>query len=214
MLPRVRMIVADMAGTVVQENGIVYETLYERPRHFHADVQRGSMPSWHGRSKHEVLSHFLFTSDPADWTDDFERRLLRNYEVHPISLIHPRVPDVFATLRDRGILITLNTGYSKTIQDCIVDRLGLDAMVDGRISSSEVDRSRPYPDMVLKLANQFGVESNEVLKVGDTANDILEGRNADCFATVGVRSGAESNFPLADIVLDTIVDLEHHYVLL
>ena len=49
---------------------------------------------------------------------------------------------------------------------------------------------RPSPSMILKLMKDNNIyEPNQVIKVGDTYNDILEGINANCFLSVGVLTG-------------------------
>ena len=51
----------------------------------------------------------------------------------------------------------------------------------------------------------------QVIKVGDTTNDILEGINAGCYKSIGVLSGAETKEELieagADLILDNVIQL-------
>lgn len=50
---------------------------------------------------------------------------------------------------------------------------------------------RPAPFMIYELMRRHNIYySTEVVKVGDTKNDIFEGINAKCGTTVGVLSGA------------------------
>ena len=54
-------------------------------------------------------------------------------------------------------------------------------------------------------------DSKEVVKIGDSINDILEGKNAGCASSLGVLSGAETKENLikngADSVLNSVMDL-------
>ncbi len=66
-------------------------------------------------------------------------------------------------------------------------------MIDATISSDEVARGRPYPDMILELMRRMGVsDPQRVAKVGDTPADLEEGRNACCGLIVGVTRGTHS----------------------
>ena len=81
------------------------------------------------------------------------------------------------------------------------------------ISSESVFQGRPEPFMIHELMKRFNIKDlMQVVKVGDTVADILEGKNANCGKVVGVLSGADSEQTLldagADIVLDNIVDIK------
>ena len=66
-------------------------------------------------------------------------------------------------------------------------------MVDATISSDEVARGRPYPDMIRELMRRFAItDPKRVAKVGDTPADLEEGHNAGCGLVVGVTEGTHS----------------------
>src|ERR1019366_6490275 len=70
---------------------------------------------------------------------------------------------------------------------------GANAPLDATISSDEVPRGRPYPDMIDALRTQLGgIACSEVAKVGDTPVDLHEGTMARCGLVVGVLSGAHT----------------------
>ena len=80
------------------------------------------------------------------------------------------------------------------------------------ISSDEVARGRPFPDMIRELMRRMGIEDPQrVVKVGDTPADLEEGRNAGCGMVVGVTRGTHSraeleSYPHTDLI-DTVADL-------
>jgi phosphonatase-like hydrolase len=105
----------------------------------------------------------------------------------------PDAEKVFVQLRELNIRIGLNTGFSKEISDIIIDRLGWlkNGMIDSIITSSEVPAGRPFPYMIEQLMLRSGVKSSKnVIKIGDTKVDILEGKNAGCLYTIGITTGA------------------------
>ena len=57
---KVRAIVCDMAGTTVNEGGIIYKTLYNTIKNFNLQIGKESdIEQWHGANKYEVLDHYL-----------------------------------------------------------------------------------------------------------------------------------------------------------
>ena len=91
--------------------------------------------------------------------------------------------------------MALNTGFDRSITRVILDRLGWSPsrLIDAVVSSDEVPRGRPHPDMIFSIMAQLGVaDAKRVAKVGDTPADLHEGRNAGCGLIVGVTRGTHS----------------------
>lgn len=213
------MIVTDMAGTTVNEQGLVYTTLHNTIENYGLPIKSGDIDNWHGASKHEVLEHFLkragkdTSSHRAAITADFDSRLLRAYSSGNISLIDPRLPEYFNYLRHvHGIRMALNTGYSSKIQNVIIKSLHMDTFVDDWVSSQDVAVGRPHPYMIDELRRRAPWSCVDVIKVGDTRNDVLEGINAGCIHSIGVLTGSDSRETLenagASYVLESVMDLD------
>lgn len=226
-LIKTKMLVFDMAGTTVNENGIVYKTLYETLKNYGLDVTKREIENWHGANKYEVIEHFLYKSlqrtidnsrinyknfetEKQNLSALFDQNLKEQYfEKSNISLIDDSLPILFNEIRKHDIKIALNTGYSREIQEQIIQTLHMNEFIDGYISSQDVKQGRPYPYMIYKLMEEFEIKSSkEVIKIGDTPNDILEGKNANC-VTIGVLSGADDQEKLykAHYILDSVMNL-------
>jgi phosphonatase-like hydrolase len=105
------------------------------------------------------------------------------------------ISKLFETLHENGIKVALDTGFSASTTAVIVDRLGWmqKGLIDATVSSDEVDQGRPYPDMVHHLMSKFGINNpKDVIKVGDTPSDLMEGKNVGCGLTIGVTYGTHS----------------------
>jgi len=204
----IKMLVFDMAGTTVNEGGIVYNTLYSTMKDFNLDVKKDDIHHWHGKNKYEVLGHFLSTKYNINNNtykfyklklfENFNDNLKKNYfDSSKIKLMHPNMPDLFNKIRERNIKIALNTGYNKEIQKSIIDRLNMERFIDDYISSEEVHKGRPEPYMINSLKQKHNISSRNIIKIGDTKNDILEGINAKCLTSIGVLTGADTKKDLS-----------------
>lgn len=216
--PHVKLIVCDMAGTTVNEGGIVYKTLVNTIKRFGIEIGDNEIKYWYGVNKTEVLKYFLNRAGEddtklPDMLADFKTNLKKNYfEDKSIALIDPKLPELFNRLRERGIKIALNSGFSVDIQEALIDNLCMSNFIDGYISSESVPHGRPEPFMIRELMKRFDIKDpNEVIKIGDSVNDILEGKNAECFKSIGVLSGAERKQNLLDagahMILNSVMDL-------
>ena len=219
---RFKMIVCDMAGTIIKENNIVYKTLYEVIKSFNNSLLQEDINKFKGFTKLEVIDHFVKKQGLPiresrllikQSNNKFNSLLKEKYSVDKnVKLIHPHLPNLLNTLRDNDKKIVLNTGYNKEIQNILIDKFSLNKCIDDYISSEEVKVGRPYPYMIYNLMERNNIKNiNQVIKIGDTPVDILEGRNAGCF-TIGVLSGAstyeELNASRPNTIINDIMDIK------
>ena len=218
----IKMLGFDMAGTTINEKGIVYETLFDTMSNFGLNVSKNDICKWHGLNNYEVLNNYL-TNDKKvsdeinncikeQLYSNFDNNLKERYFTSSnIDLIDENLLVLFDKIRKKDIKVTLNTGYSKEIQESIIKKLNMNEFIDDYISSEEVKYGRPYPHMIHKLMERNNItNSQNVIKFGDTNNDVLEGINANCIASIGVLSGADSFSKLknASHVINSIMDID------
>lgn len=126
------------------------------------------------------------------------RELNRRFEakifdkVEKYSAPKEYVKKTLETLRESGIRIGSTTSYSTELMEFLTKieaRKGV--FVDCWINAEQVNgQGRPDPFMIFKNMEKMGVSSvHNVIKVGDTVNDIKEGYNAGV-TTVGVIDGS------------------------
>jgi len=122
--------------------------------------------------------------------EKFEPSLLTALPGHADPL--PGVVETVAKIRDMGIVIGSTTGYTQKMMD-IVAPLAKEKFYapDCLVCPDEVGGiGRPYPYMLWRNLEKLRISSiDNVLKVGDTAADILEAKNAGCIA-IGVIKGS------------------------
>ena len=195
-----RLLISDMAGTTIQEKGIVYNSLFNTIKLIKSNLTKNDIAKFTGHNKIDVIKHFVNAQKMdspnvviRNLNSEFNYFLKKEYMNNlSVKLISPNLPDYFNMLRYNGVKIALNTGYNIDIQNLLVDKLNMINFIDDYISSEEVTKGRPAPYMIHELMERNGVSDiNEVVKVGDTVADIREGKNAGC-DTVGVLSGSDS----------------------
>ena len=71
---------------------------------------------------------------------------------------------------------------------------------------------KPDPTALLSMFRELGITPDEVMYIGDTGVDILTGKNAGAYKTVGVSWGYRSTSELADAGADIIVHSPHEIV--
>ncbi|WP_218920608.1 phosphonatase-like hydrolase [Lentzea guizhouensis] len=187
----VDLVVLDIAGTTVQEHGLVYRALadtVEAAGGTPADVGR-----WMGADKHEAISSMLGRSDVDTEFADFHVRLRKLYAETPPTPL-PGVPEAVAQLRSAGVKVALTTGFDRPVVDGLLDVLGWrEDVLDAVVCVDDVPAGRPAPYMVFRAMELCGARDvRRVLTAGDTVRDLEAGTNAGAGYVVGVLSGSQT----------------------
>lgn len=210
----IKLAVFDMAGTTVDEDNVVYKTLQK------SIVNAGyEMSLDHvllhgaGKEKHQAIKDSLAAKghtgvDSLAIFNSFKKNLDAAYQALEVKTF-AGMEDLFASLRQKGIKIALNTGYSSRIATLLLGKLGWQQGLDydTLVTADDVKNGRPEPDMILLAMERTGVVDNAAtLKAGDSAIDIEEGKKAGCGITVGVTTGAQTRDQLGQAQPTYVVD--------
>ncbi len=199
----IQLVVFDMAGTTVLDNDAVHKALIAALAEFGYEVNREEANDVMGIAKPVAIQTILeLKGIPATIISpayiekihqSFLRIMKEYYHYSPEVVPTENAEIIFRFLKKKGAKIALNTGFTRDIADIIVNRLGWleKKMIDVVVTSDEVEAGRPAPFMIRKIMEITEVsDPKNVIKVGDTAADLLEGTNAGCGYVIGVTSGA------------------------
>jgi phosphonatase-like hydrolase len=200
----IELVVFDMAGTTVYDGDAVNASFRETLAAWQIEADPASVDAVMGLPKPEairlLLAQFggvhgvLPTAENIDAIHaDFTACMRHYYANDPAVREIPGSSETFAALRRAGIKVALDTGFFRPIVDVLLARLGWSCpqVIDAVVTSDEVPRGRPHPDMIRRLMAQLGVQdASRVAKVGDTRADMEEGANAGCGLIIGVITGS------------------------
>ncbi len=213
---QIELVVFDMAGTTVLEGGAVYRSLRETLAANGLELTADDIAPFKGHNKREALRLLIENSPLRDELlpglnaihEDFVERMIAFYRSDESVSEMPGARDLFQRLHQHGVKVALNTGFSRNIAQTLIDRFDWepDGLIDASVTSDEIERGRPHPDMIRHLMRQLGVrDSLRVAKVGDTPADLWEGRNAGCGMIVGLAPDAAAHAALADKPHDHLI---------
>jgi phosphonatase-like hydrolase len=215
------MVVFDMAGTTVNEDNVVYKTLQRSMNENGFDFSLDQvLEEGAGREKLQAIKNILKQHAQIE-----DNKLADEIYQHFIILLNeaykylqirpqPNVIELFQILKQKKVLVVLNTGYNAETAYGLIEKLGWEKGIefDGLVTASDVKNNRPDPDMILYAMKKFGIQdAKEVVKVGDSIIDIEEGKNAGCALTVGITTGAHTFQQLQtadpDYIINDLIEL-------
>ncbi|GAB4395431.1 MAG: phosphonatase-like hydrolase [Microscillaceae bacterium] len=194
----IKLVVMDMAGTTVEDPQLVHEALIKAFEAHQIDISFDQANRVMGYPKPVAIEMLLeeqkVASNPAfieQMYAHFLRNMLAEYRHRKELCEKLGATALFRALRQSGIRVVLDTGFSREVVDTLIDRLGWQNEIDGSVASDEVKQGRPFPDMIWKAMQMMQVaEVSQVAKVGDTPSDIQQGRAAGCEYVIGITTGA------------------------
>jgi phosphonatase-like hydrolase len=197
-----KLVVFDLAGTTVKDNNDVAKALQAAFSSNELFVNIEDINPLMGYNKPTAIQMIL-ENKGMDFNEDliteihecFVNEMLDFYEYDPEVKAMDGAEDLFFFLKEKGVFIGLNTGFSREIALAIISRFQWmeRGLVDDFIGSDEVPEGRPYPYMIAELKDRLGItEEDSVIKVGDTVVDVQEGKNAGCDYIISVTTGAAS----------------------
>lgn len=217
----IKMVVFDMAGTVIDEDNVVYKTLQkainEEGYNFSLDLV---LLEGAGKEKSQAIKDIL-KKHALVCNQACVNRVFENFKTYLDDAYNtieiksqPGAEELFKELKRRGIYVVLNTGYDSKTAHSIISKVGWEEgnHFDCMVTAGDVINNRPNPDMIEFAMEKVGlIDSKQIVKVGDSIIDIVEGKNAGCYLTVGITTGAQTKEQLLkgnpDYVIDSLLEI-------
>ena len=207
----IEAVVFDLDGVVVDTEQVwddVREQLVrERGGSWHEGAQAAMMgmssPEW-SRYMHDELG----LAEPAEEiNDEVVRRMLARYR-EELPLIDGAAAAVARLAA--GFPLGVASSSNRPLIEAVLERAGIAELFTAVVSSEEVPRGKPAPDVYLEAARRLGVSARRCAAIEDSSNGI---RSAYA-AGMRVLAIPNAHYPpepdalaLADVVLASLGDL-------
>jgi HAD superfamily hydrolase (TIGR01509 family) len=208
-----------ISAVVFDMDGVLVDT-----EHLWDEVREELTTEWGGRYTPEAQEAMMGMSSlewsrylhetvglreaPERINQEVVRRMLARYDVE-LPVI-PGAIEAVRRLDGAGYRLAVASSSNRELIDAVLRRLELAALFEVTVSSEEVERGKPAPDVYLEAARRLEVEPAECVAIEDSASGIRAARAA------GMRVIAYPNrhYPppaevlaSADVVLDSLGEL-------
>ena len=202
----IQVVVIDMAGTTVADDGLVVEA-------FEAAATAAGLPTGGaerenarqyvldtmGQSKIVVFRALFGDESVAQQAntafEDAYAALIDSGSATPID----GAAEAITRLRDAGVKVALTTGFSSATQGKLLAALGWQSLADLALAPGDGVRGRPYPDLVLTSLMRLNADGvRNVAVIGDTASDVETALRAGAAIAAGTLTGAHNADQLRD----------------
>ncbi|MFC4453245.1 HAD family hydrolase [Deinococcus sonorensis] len=90
----------------------------------------------------------------------------------------PGARDLLEALRERGTPYILGSSGEQELTEALLKQAGLQDLMTGMVTSSDVERSKPHPDILMVALQKLNLNPDRALMVGDTKYDAEAARRA------------------------------------
>jgi phosphoglycolate phosphatase len=183
------LVVFDWDGTLFDSTALIVHSIQAACRDLDLPVPDDERASWViGLSLRGAMEHAVPTITPEQIPQMVDR-----YRFHYLARQHDLtlfggVLDMLHALKRRHHWLAVATGKSRAGLDEALHAVELKGLFDATRTADET-RSKPDPQMLMELMDQFGAAPDRTLMIGDTSHDLQLAANAGT-ASVAVTYGA------------------------
>ena len=140
---------------------------------------------------------------------------LKVYERHYLDTValgcnvYPGVIDGLDAMRARGFALGCVTNKSGRFAELLLERMDLIRYFPVRVAGDTLPVKKPDPAPLLHAARLIGVSPEEMVMIGDSANDAVAAQRAGCpviCVSYGYREGADIHSIGADAIVDSLTE--------
>ena len=140
-------------------------------------------------------------------------RILARYR-HELPLVGGAVDAVERLAPDFRLAVASSS--NRPVIDAVLDTAGLSELFGVTVSSEEVERGKPAPDVYVEAARRLGTAPERCAAVEDSANGIRSAQRAR-MRVIAIPNRryppADDALAAADVVLESLADLSREVIL-
>lgn len=198
---RPNVVVLDIDGTLIDSNDAHALAWVDVGREFGHAIEYEQVRRLIGMGGDKVLPKLTGLEED---TDEGQRIKERRGEIFrrqylPTLQAFPRARELLERFRDDGYTLVVATSASKEDMDALLERGGIQDLMEEKTSSSDAEASKPEPDIVQAALRSADAGPDAAIMLGDTPYDVEASGRAGV-RCVALRCGGWGDAELGDAV--------------
>lgn len=211
---RVRGVILDVDGTLVDSNDAHARAWVEALAEKKVHVSREEARRLIGMGGDKLLPRLAGIDGESPAGEAISARRSELFRTRYLPGLHafPGARELVAHLRDRGLTLVVASSARREELGPLLRLVGVEALLDGTTSADDAARSKPDPDIVVSAVERAGLDTDELVMLGDTPYDVEAATRAGV-RTVAFRCGGWDDPSLrgATAIYDGPQDLLNRY---
>ncbi|HVE79201.1 MAG TPA: HAD family hydrolase [Gemmatimonadaceae bacterium] len=209
-----RAVLLDVDGTLVDSNDAHARAWVETFDEFGYDIPFERVRPLIGMGGDKLIPAVLGISADSDEGKRLSERRGKIFRERHLPTVRPfpQASTLLERMMREGLTLVIATSAKGEELTGLLRAGGLEGMFDDAVTNSDVDGSKPDPDVIQAALERAKCQPSEAVMLGDTPYDVEAALKAGV-RVVGVRSGGWGDADLggASAIYDDAADLLAHY---
>jgi len=210
----IKAIIFDMDGTLVDSMPIHIEIWKELAQKYSIDFSRDLIDELNGKNTPdiagELVERFSLDIDPVKLAEE-KRSLSHKLIVDGVALYEGAL-DTLILLKRLGYRLGIATSTPRDHAELTLGAQFHDLELDAIVTDSEIENSKPAPDIFLRCAEEICVSPSECIVVEDSINGIMGAKKAGMKAVAITNTTPREKFTMADWIIDNIKEINSELI--
>jgi HAD superfamily hydrolase (TIGR01509 family) len=194
-----RAAIFDIDGTLIDSVDLHALAWHEAFAHFGHDVSFEQARSQIGKGGDNLLPAFLSDDQIRDHGKQLEVWRGKHFKANYLQMVRPfaAVPELLQRLRHEELKLAVASSAKKDELEIYLDIAGVTGLFDVTVSSEDVERSKPAPDVFEVTLQKLEVPPDAAIVIGDSPYD-AQAAGKTGLRTIGLLSGTFPEQSLRD----------------
>ncbi len=210
----IRAVILDLDGTLLHSNDAHAQAFVEAGREIGLTVDFDAVRRLIGKGGDKLIPEAFGVSSDSEAGKRLEDLKREIFMARFLTQLEPTrgARELLLRLRDEGIQRVLATSSGESSIKPLLRQAGVEDLIEEASTSSDVQASKPDPEIVEAALKKTGVPSPQVVMLGDTPYDVEAATRAG-IRIIALRTGGWSDPELngATAIYDDPADLLDHY---
>ncbi len=167
----------DIDGTLAKTNKLIFETFrFVSKKYLDKNFTDEDIIKLFGPTEDVILKE-LMKENYEEARKDYFNYYSENHSL--LAEIFPGIDEILKQIKNKKIPTSIYTGKGKDSTKITLDKLGLTKYFDLIVTGDDILEHKPSPEGIEIFINQFSLDRNKVLMIGDAPADIIAARNAN-----------------------------------
>ena len=210
----VRAAILDIDGTLIDSNDAHAQAWVDVGKEMGFDIEFGHVRRLIGMGGDKVLPEITGLEDESDEAEKVKKRRGEIFQERYLPTLQPfpQARELLERFQADGMALVVATSASKDDMAKLLEKAGIKDLIEEKTSQSDVEASKPDPDVIEAAVEKAGCKPSEAVMLGDTPYDVEAARRAGV-PCVALRCGGWGDEELKDAVAiyDDPADLLANY---
>ncbi len=168
-------IIFDVDGTLTSTNNLIFESFrYVSKKYLNKSPRNEEIAALFGPPEDVILKEMSgdkFEEIKKDYYDFYSNN-------HEMADLYPGIKELLELIKQNNVRLAIFTGKGRKAAIITLEKLGIINFFGSIITGDDVKRHKPSGEGILKFIDEFKLEKEKVLMIGDAPGDIKASREA------------------------------------